>query len=153
VSLIIRPICLEDKSVWGILYRSYLEFYETVPVDSSVERVWNRITSSPAEIHSLVAELDGEVVGFAHFHYQVSTWAEYGVCYLEDLFVLESAREHGVATALISEVKKVAIRDKCSELYWITKESNSVARKLYDKLATKSGFVRYEISLGDVPNL
>jgi hypothetical protein len=54
---------------------------------------------------------------------------------------------------LISEVKKVAIRDKCSELYWITKESNSVARKLYDKLATKSGFVRYEISLGDVPNL
>ena len=153
MSLVIRSISPEDKPAWNILYRSYLVFYETVPVDSSVERVWQRISSSPAEIEVLVAELDGGVVGFAHFHYQVSTWAEHGVCYLEDLFVLESVREHGVATALISEVKNIAIQEDCSELYWITKESNSLARNLYDKLATKSDFVRYEISLGDVPNL
>lgn len=147
MSLVIRPIRPEDKSSWDSLFRSYFEFYETVPVDSSVERIWQRITSFPAEIGILVAELDGGVVGFAHFHYQVSTWEEHGVCYLEDLFVLESVREHGVATALISEVKKAAIQENCSELYWITKESNSVARKLYDKLATKSDFVRYGIEL------
>jgi ribosomal protein S18 acetylase RimI-like enzyme len=89
------------------------------------------------------------VVGIVHFHYQLSTWAQTWHCYLEDLYVSEDARGKGAARALIEEVKRLAIERKCSELFWITKESNQIARKLYDKVAAVSDFVRYEIRLKD----
>jgi len=147
--LIIRPIAVQDKAAWHELYLGYLKFYESEPIESSTELVWQRLTKENPEIQGLVAELDGVVVGFTHFHYQLSTWTHTFHCYLEDLYVSEQARGNGVASALIAEVKKVALEQKCSELFWITKESNHVARKLYDKLATQSDFIRYEILLED----
>jgi GNAT superfamily N-acetyltransferase len=149
MNFLVRQISLADKSAWLNLYESYLEFYETEPEESATELLWNRITKEDPEIHALVAELDGIVLGIAHFHYQLSTWTQNYTCYLEDLYVSEEVRGKGVATALIEEVKRQAIEHKCSELYWITKESNHLARKLYDKLATQSDFVRYEIKLNN----
>ena len=149
MSVTVRLIADQDKSVWLSLYNSYLEFYESETDESSTELLWNRITKETPEIQALVAELDGMVVGIVHFHYQLSTWAQTWHCYLEDLYVSEEARGKGTAKALIEEVKRLAIERKCSELFWITKESNQIARKLYDKVAAVSDFVRYEIRLKD----
>jgi len=149
VSLTVRQLSIEDKGAWHELYLSYLKFYESEPIESSTELVWQRLTKENPEIQGLVAELDGVVVGFTHFHYQLSTWTHTFHCYLEDLYVSEEARGNGVGTALIAEVKKMALEQKCSELFWITKESNQVARRLYDKVAEISDFVRYEILLDE----
>jgi ribosomal protein S18 acetylase RimI-like enzyme len=143
----IRRLSQADKSAWLNLYHSYLEFYETEPEELATELLWNRIIKEDPEIHALLVELDGMVVGIVHFHYQLSTWAQTWHCYLEDLYVSEDARGKGAARALIEEVKRLAIERKCSELFWITKESNQIARTLYDKVATQSDFVRYEIKL------
>ena len=148
MTLIVRRLSIEDKAAWYELYVAYLKFYEAEPNDVAIEIVWQRLTGEP-EIQGLVAELDGVIVGITHFHYQLSTWANTFNCYLEDLYVSEEARGQGVAHALISEVKKLAIEQKCSELFWITKENNQVARKLYDKVAKISDFVRYEISIDE----
>ena len=148
MSLVVRRLSIEDKPAWHELYLGYLKFYESEPNDLAIEIVWQRLTGEP-EIQGLVAELDGVIVGITHFHYQLSTWANTFNCYLEDLYVSEEARGNGVATALIAEVKKLAIEHKCSELFWITKENNQVARKLYDKVAKISDFVRYEIPLDE----
>ncbi len=143
----VRHLQVEDKSCWQDLYRSYLRFYESEPVEASTELLWDRLTRLEPDIQGLVAEVDGEVVGIAHLHYQLSTWSDTSHCYLEDLYVAESARGKGVATALIKQVEDLAIQKKCSELFWITKESNSTARKLYEKVASQSEFVRYEKKL------
>lgn len=148
MSLVVRRLSIEDKTAWHELYLGYLKFYETEPNDIAIEIVWQGLTGEP-EIQGLVAELDGVIVGITHFHYQLSTWTNTFNCYLEDLYVREEARGQGVAPALIAEVKKLAIEHKCSELFWITKENNQVARKLYDKVAKISDFVRYEISLDE----
>ena len=149
MSLTVRQLSIEDKAAWHELYLGYLKFYESEPIESSTELVWQRLTKENPEIQGLVAELDGVVVGFTHFHYQLSTWTHTFHCYLEDLYVSEEARGNGVGTALIAEVKKMALEQKCSELFWITKESNQVARRLYDKVAEISDFVRYEILLDE----
>ena len=149
MSLIVRQLSIEDKAAWHELYLGYLKFYESEPIESSTELVWHRLTKENPEIQGMVAELDGVVVGFTHFHYQLSTWTHTFHCYLEDLFVSEQARGNGVATALIAEVKKMALEQKCSELFWITKESNQVARRLYDKVAKISDLVRYEILIDE----
>jgi len=147
VTVTVRQVAIQDKASWQELYISYLKFYESEPVESSTELLWNRLTKVEPEIQGLVAVSNGEIVGIAHFHYQLSTWTHTFHCYLEDLYVKEAERGRGAATALISEVKKSAIEHKCSELFWITKESNHVARKLYDKVAKQSDLVRYEILL------
>jgi ribosomal protein S18 acetylase RimI-like enzyme len=70
-------------------------------------------------------------------------------CYLEDLYVSPESCSQGVAGSLIAEVKKIAIEQGSSELYWITRATNETAQKLYNKVATKTNFLRYEIKLGE----
>ncbi len=143
MSINVRLIQDSDKFSWLDLYFAYLKFYDTSPSDVNSELLWERLTNSEPQIQALVAESNGIVIGIAHFHYQLSTWSDTSHCYLEDLYVAEGERGHGAATALIGKVEELAIKQGCSELYWITKESNTTARKLYDKIANLSDFVRY----------
>ena len=147
MSINVRQLQDSDKSAWQELYFAYLEFYETSPSDVNSELLWRRLTNSEPQIQALVAEANGVVIGIAHFHYQLSTWSDTSHCYLEDLYVAEVERGNGAATALIQQVQELAIRQGCSELFWITKENNSIARKLYDQVATLGEFVRYEKKL------
>jgi GNAT superfamily N-acetyltransferase len=147
MSIAVRQIQEADKSSWLELFHSYLKFYDAYPNVMDTELLWRRLTNPEPQIHGLVAESNGNVVGIAHFHYQLSTWSDTFYCYLEDLYVAEGERGNGAATALIGKVEELAIKQGCSELYWITKESNTVARKLYDKIANLSNFVRYEKKL------
>ena len=147
MTVTVRQIEIQDKASWKELYVAYLKFYECEPVESSTELLWNRLTKGERAVQGLVAVSNGEVVGIAHFHYQLSTWSDTSNCYLEDLYVAEDARGKGVASALIAAVEDLAIQNKCSELFWITKENNTVARKLYEQVATLSDFVRYEKKL------
>ena len=147
MSITVRQIHDADKSSWLELFHSYLKFYDAYPNVMDTELLWRRLTNPDPQIQGLVAESNGTVVGIAHFHYQLSTWSDTFYCYLEDLYVAEGERGNGAATALIGKVEELAIKQGCSELYWITKESNTVARKLYDKIANLSNFVRYEKKL------
>ena len=140
-----RDIQEEDKPNWLRLYEAYLEFYETTLTQESKEIVWGRLLSK--QIQGVVALADGEIAGFTHYHFQISTWADGGHLYLEDLFVDPRFRNRGVARTLVSAIESVARKEKCSEMYWITREGNSTARALYDSLADKSDFLRYEIKL------
>lgn len=149
MTITVRPITPADRQAWHELFVAYLRFYETEANDASIALAWHRLMGETPEIHGLVALDDGKLVGFTHFHFQLSTWATNSNCYLEDLFVSESARGKGVATALIEAVKAAAIANRCTELFWITKSSNSTARRLYDKVATLSEFIRYEVPLED----
>ena len=147
MSINVRQLQVGDKPAWEELLFAYLKFYETSPSDVNSELLWDRLTNPEPQIQALVAEANGVVIGIVHFHYQLSTWSETSHCYLEDLYVAEGARGKGVAKALIQQVQELAIKQGCSELFWITKESNSIARKLYDQVANLSDFVRYEKKL------
>ena len=147
MSVSVRQIREDDRSKWSELFSSYLEFYESSPRDFNLDLVWDRLTSPNPQIQGLVAEDNGAVIGIVHFHYQLSTWTDTFDCYLEDLYIEEIARGKGAARALIQAVKELSIQHECSKLFWITKESNSMARRLYDKVATLGDFVRYEVKL------
>jgi GNAT superfamily N-acetyltransferase len=63
------------------------------------------------------------------------------------LFVAEEARGRGAARALIERVASEARQHGATRLYWTTKQDNTVARALYDKVATFNGFIRYDYTL------
>ena len=145
MSIIIRPIALSDKTRWLELFREYVIFYKSKVSDEQFELTWQRIHSD-FNMYGLIAELDGQIVGIAHYIFRPSTWEVEDFCYLEDLFVDPKVRGAGVGRALINELEKIAIAKGSKRLYWTTAPDNEVARKLYDKVAITDR-VQYKIFL------
>ena len=94
-----------------------------------------------------MAENGGQIVGFAHYVFHLSAWAEHQNCYLQDLFVSSSIRGKGVGRSLIEAVVERAREAKTGRVYWTTKEDNYKARILYDSMATLTDVVQYRIDL------
>jgi len=93
-----------------------------------------------------LCDADGRLVGIAHYLFHAQSWSA-DACYLQDLFTAEEARGRGVASALIDAVAAEARGRGAVKFYWMTKEGNRTARKLYDRIARFKGFVRYDYPL------
>jgi GNAT superfamily N-acetyltransferase len=136
---------LHDRADWERLFRGYIAFYQRVLSDDAYDHAWQQFQDA-TRLHALVARLDGRVVGITHFFIHPNTSGP-DVCYLQDLFTDTTVRNQGIGRALIAAVKDWAAAQSCIRLYWMTHESNSTARQLYDRVAENRGFVRYQIEL------
>jgi GNAT superfamily N-acetyltransferase len=142
-SLRVRQLRAADRGRWNVLWAGYLAFYKEALPAHVTEVLWKRLMDPAEQPFSFVA-VDGEqIVGFVHYHYHLSTWSVSGYCYLEDLFVDPALRGKGAGRALIEAVYRAADERGAERVYWLTQESNSPARALYDKVATLSPFVQY----------
>jgi GNAT superfamily N-acetyltransferase len=115
--------------------------------ESQTQLTFERLTGSEPEIHGLVLEVDGAVIGFSHSSFTSSTWAENKDLYLEDLFVDPSQRGKGYGRALIEATAEFAKQHGSRKLYWQTHKDNETAQQLYQTLAKRSEFVIYEKGL------
>ncbi|NUW40486.1 GNAT family N-acetyltransferase [Nonomuraea rhodomycinica] len=141
----IGPLRSQDRAAWEVLARGYKAFYNTDVPDQGYEDAWRRLMDG-TEVHGVGARLDGQLVGIAHYLFHVTCWMP-DSCYLQDLFVGEAARGQGAARALIERVAEKARERGAARLYWTTKEDNTTARLLYDKVARFNGFIRYDYAL------
>lgn len=141
----IREIQASDRAQWQRLWAGYLAFYEATLHAHVTDTTWARFLDANEPMQALVAvdETSGELLGFTHVVFHRGTWAIGEFCYLEDLFVAEGARKRGAARALIEAVYALADRRGCERVYWLTHESNTTARKLYDQVAEHRGFIQY----------
>jgi len=113
--------------------------------DEVTDRTWKRILDPDSQVMCIVAEVDGQVYGFANCVVHENTWETQAVCYLEDLFVTPAARGHGIGAALIEWLRNAMRAEGWARLYWVTGADNHAARQLYDRFARADGFVRYVI--------
>ncbi|MEU8204748.1 GNAT family N-acetyltransferase [Streptosporangium sp. NPDC049046] len=134
-----------DRPRWETLFRGYNDFYGRTLPPQLYDRAWDEFREG-VRMHALGAKLDGELVGIAHFLIHSSTTA-LDVCHLQDLFVAPQARSEGAGRALIEAVTEWASARDCSRVYWSTKETDTEARRLYDKVAVNRGFILYQIDL------
>ena len=63
--------------------------------------------------------------------------------YLQDLYVDPTVRGTGCGRNLIEAVAVASQQAGANPPYWLTHESNTVARRLYDRLGQNQGFVQY----------
>jgi len=145
--LVVRAIAREDRAAWRPLWDGYNAFYgrhgETALPEAVTQTTWERFFDAGEPVHALVAEVEGRVVGLAHYLFHRSTTAITPHCYLQDLFTSEAARGRGVGRALIEAVIERARAVGSSRVYWHTHETNAAAQRLYDEVAERSGFIVY----------
>jgi GNAT superfamily N-acetyltransferase len=142
-SCLIRAALPSDEPAWRRLWRAYCAFYEVDLADEVTRRTWTRILDPDSAVMCIVAEADGQVVGFANCVVHENTWETQAVCYLEDLFVHPSARGRGIGGALIEWLHNAMRAEGWARVYWMTRADNAPARRLYDRFTQADGFVRY----------
>lgn len=111
-----------------------LAIYEKAPdeVETNVEELIEDGFGANPIYELLVAELGGEVVGFALYYTSYSTWK--GRClYLEDFFVQEQHRKKGIGAALFEAVIAEAKARKAKRMEWQVLEWNEPAINFYKK--------------------
>lgn len=140
---LIRLVEESERAAWEPLWRGYLEFYKASLPEQATDVAWRRLHDPNEPMFVLGAYLGGKLTGIVHYLYHRTTWTVGNYCYLQDLFVAETARGLGLGRALIEAVCEKARAEGASRVYWLTQEDNATARALYDKLAERSGFIQY----------
>ena len=147
----VREARREDFDAWLPLWDGYNAFYgrsgPTALPREITAILWARLLDPAEPVHALVAERDGALIGLVHYLFHRSTTMDGPICYLNDLFTAAEARGGGVGKALIGAVYDAARAAGSTRVYWQTHETNLTAMRLYDQVATKSGFLVYRKEL------
>lgn len=143
-SLSIRPLQAGDEAMWKTLWGAYLDFYGASLPPEVYRSTFDRLLSGErAEPHGLIAFAGDVPVGLTHYILHRTCWKVEEACYLQDLFSTPDARGRGVGRALIEAVYAAADAAGAPAVYWLTQEFNYQGRMLYDRIGTKSPFIRY----------
>src|SRR4029079_7867965 len=108
-TVVIRPAQAEDAATLLRLIRELAEF----------EKLAHEVRASEADLiregfgpvpryEALLAELDGSAVGFALFFHNYSTFTGRAGLYLEDIFITETARGHGIGRQMMASPPRIA---------------------------------------------
>lgn len=144
----IHTLTAADSADWEPLWQGYLRFYETVLADELTRLTFERLTSAGCPMHGFLArDKAGRAIGMVNWVTHPATWTRNDYCYLEDLFVLPDVRGSGAGRMLIEAVYAAAAELGCANVYWLTHETNTQARKLYDRISERSGFIHYRHKL------
>ncbi|MEU6131989.1 GNAT family N-acetyltransferase [Saccharopolyspora sp. NPDC047091] len=84
-----------------------------------------------------VAEVDGEVVGFALWFLNFSTWEGRHGIYLEDLFVLPERRGSGLGKALLRTLAQECVARGYARLEWWVLDWNTPAIEFYESVGAR----------------
>ena len=146
MTVTVRPLAAGDRAGWDLLYKGYADFYGVDQTDAMRDRVWGWLMDPAHEVTGFVAEADG-LVGLAHVRAFARPLSATVGGFMDDLFVAPDVRGTGVADALIAAVRAHGVAQGWSVIRWITAEDNARARAVYDRVATKTPWVTYDIKL------
>lgn len=144
----VRAIQPDDRVAWQELYAGYGEFYVEPLTDAKADLVWGWLLDSGHETNGLVAvDANGIIVGIGHYREFERPLAGGVGLYLDDLFTAPEARGAGVGSALIAELVSLARSRGANTVRWITDTENHTAQRLYDRIATKTSYLTYDIPI------
>ena len=116
---------------------------EFTHLSTTPAQIHQRLARSQGIEHPIVAELDGQVVGFASLRLVNYLGEDAPYAEISELFVLERHRRRGIARALISELEMRARAAGASSLAVLTAANNDAAMAVYRAI----GFQEFSVAL------
>jgi GNAT superfamily N-acetyltransferase len=131
----IRAAAPSDVPVLLALVRE-LAAYEKLEhqVEGREDDLHQHLFGDPRRAEALVAEDAGEVVGFALFFHNYSTFLTRPGIYLEDLFVRPAHRRKGYGKDLLRALARLAVERGCGRFEWSVLDWNAPAIAFYESL-------------------
>ncbi len=134
----LRPAGPADAAVVLALVRELAE-YERLgdQVVATEEMIRSALDGEAPTAEALLAEVDGEAVGFALYFENFSTFQGRRGLYLEDLFVRPAWRARGYGLALLARLAQLACERGCQRLDWAVLDWNEPAIGFYRQLGAR----------------
>ena len=134
----VRPAVLADVPVLLELVRE-LAIYEREPdaVEATAPMLSEALFGASPVACCHVAEIDGQVVGFALWYVTFSTWTGRPGLWLEDLFVRPTARGTGLGKALLKQLAAVCVERGWTRFEWWVLDWNAPAIGFYRSLGAE----------------
>ena len=136
--LTIRAATRHDVPLLARLIHELAEFerlgHETLITEEDVMR--DGFGERP-RFRALIAEWDNQVAGYALFFEFYSSFQGRAGLFLEDIFVRENFRQHGIGTGLLAAVAKIAWEEDYFCLRWEVLDWNEPAIHFYQKLGAE----------------
>ena len=136
----VRRATVDDADVLGRLLWDFNTEFETETDDADVLAVrFARLLALP-EIVAVLAEDDGEAVGFALVSLRPAIWFDGPVAQLEELYVVPSLRSAGIGTEVLTLSRRLAREAGSPEMHINVDEVDHDTRRFYER----HGFVNIE---------
>lgn len=134
-TLTVRAAGPDDVPALTGLFRGFMEYLgDPSPPEAELAAAIMPLFSDPhAEV--LIAE-DGDrtPLAYTHLRYYYSVWMAAPECFIEDLFVVESYRDHGLGRRLLNAVFERARTRGCRRARLDTNQENHRGVHLYESL-------------------
>jgi len=105
--------------------------------ENKKEQLSKHILNPDSEIKCLIAESDTEIIGYATFFRQFSTWDAGYYMYVDCLFLKENARGNGTGKQIMELIKSYSKEQDCPIIQWQTPGFNRRAIKFYTLLGAE----------------
>jgi GNAT superfamily N-acetyltransferase len=117
----------EDAAVVASLLMAFRDWMGYAPPEvETVPATVATLIEDPNTVYLLAGD-----AGFAQLRFRLSAWTGVEDCWLEDVFVRESARGTGVGRALVEKCLAVARERGCTRVELDVQSDNLSARALY----------------------
>jgi len=132
--LLIRAAAISDVPLLLRFFREFAE-YERQPgaVIIEEETLTRDGFGARPKFRSLIAEWDGQAIGYALFFGIYSSLKGSGI-FLEDLFVRQTFRGRGIGRALLSQLARIARQEGSYGIRWEVLGWNESAIRFYKSL-------------------
>jgi len=133
--LSIRPATIDDAAQLTAMIREFAAFEHLENEVSTTEQdiVRDGFGERP-KFRAVIAEWNGEPVGYAVFFEFYSSFQGRAGLFLDDIFVRPAFRKHGIGTALLKHVAGIAWREKYFCMRWEVLDWNKEAIDFYNNL-------------------
>jgi len=132
----IEVVVETDTTELLALMRAYCEFYEVDPSDEDLLALARALIADPQRegLQLIARDTDGRAVAFATIYWSWSTSRAARLGIMNDLYIVPSARGHGLAERLISACLGHCRHHGAAELQWETALDNERAQAVYDRV-------------------
>ena len=156
MNLSLDPATPDDVPVIRSLIAELAEFerlsHEAVGTDADLRA---SLFGPRPYAETVLARVDGEVVGFALFFHNFSTFLCRHGLYLEDLYIRPAYRGRGVGGRLLRHIARLAAQRGCGRLDWSVLNWNRRAISFYESMGARpvDGWTVYRLDRAALEHL